>query len=113
MPANFIGEQAINGRPDRFLRQRTKLLHRTDHAQVESLAQARINNGHRPLSAGFLEPAQIAGYFIQWPLSRGQADAEETASIQRFQAFQKKGEKHATLVGTEGVDLVNNAVADT
>ena len=43
-----LAEQAIDRRPDGFLRQRPELLDGTDDAQVEVLAQAGIHDGHRP-----------------------------------------------------------------
>ncbi len=112
MPADLLGEQTINGRPDRFFRQRAELLHRADYAQIKSLAHARIDHGDRTLATGIGESAEIAGYFIQGPLCGGEADADKPARVQGFQAFQEKRQENAALVGTEGVNLVDDAVTD-
>src|SRR5271163_4380721 len=48
MFADEITEQPIDGRPHRFLRQRSEHLDGIDDVQIEILAQSRIDDGDRP-----------------------------------------------------------------
>ncbi len=110
MGLDFVGEQAIDRRPNRLLRQRAELRHRADHAQVEVLAQASIDDSHRPLLAVRVEAAEVAGDFVQRSLRRGQADAREPARAERFESLQQESEEDTAFVGTQGVDLIDDAV---
>src|SRR5262249_54614868 len=91
MPANLVADEAIDRRPDRFLRQRPKLLDGTDDAQIEVLAQPGIDDCHgawMPVTFGIRFAAtEIAGDFFQRTLRRRQADAHETLQLQRLQTL--------------------------
>ncbi len=120
MFTNLIAEQSINGRPDRFFRQRPELLDGVDDAQVEIFTQPGVHDRHGtrlPFALGVrFAAAEVAGHFFQRTLCRRQADAHErfvVGTSQRRQSFQEQSEEHAALVGAEGVNFIDDAMRDT
>ncbi len=110
MPADLVAQVLVDRWPDGFLRQRPELRHRADDTQVQFLALAGVDDGHRPGNA-LLHAAEEAGDLLQWPLCRRQANAHRPLMIQRFQSFQQQCQEDAALVAAQRVDLVNDAVA--
>ena len=102
MCANQVGQHTIDGRPDRFFRQGTKLFDGADDAQVEVFPLPGIDDRHRPcrdLARGIYgATAKVACHLVQRPLCRRETDAHERgATLQDFESLQKKGKKYAAL----------------
>src|SRR5947209_841888 len=83
MGADLLAEEPVDRRPDRLLRQRPELLDGVEDAQVEVLAQPRVDDADGPradLSALVDRlAAKVARHFLQGALRGGEADADEGA----------------------------------
>ena len=112
---NLPGEQAVDRRPNRLLRQRPELLDGIDDEEIEVLANAGVDDVDRPRCDAAVgrwrEAAEIAGHLLQRPLRRRQADAHKrSAALNRFEPFEQQSKKDAALVGAKRVDLIDDDV---
>ena len=113
-------QPSLDLRPDRSRNNPLPQGSRPDNLQIEVAPPAGIDDRDRskpgPLPRGGVSAprnsAQIPSNFIERRLRGRKADADEAPRIDRFKPLEQERQEHATFVGTDRVDLVDNHVRD-
>ncbi len=109
-----VEQPALDRRPDRPFEAGRRPAERGDHAEVEILAPAGVDDRHRPRLEprrpfpGTTRTAEIAGDLLEGPLGGREADPDEAAGLSRLEPFEQERQEDPPLVRAEGVDLVDD-----
>ena len=114
---NEFAEQTIDRRPNRFLRQRPKLLDRTDHSEIEILAQAGVDDGYRPLLQQHRPHRRSYRRESGRLPSSGRCVADRPIrtndrATERFEPFEQQRQEYAPFVGAQRMNFIDDAIAN-
>jgi hypothetical protein len=105
-----ISHRRDDRRPDRTSGQRAKVLHRTDHPQVQGLGIGGVDDGDRPVRQPGLRvlAAEETRRRLHRADGRAEPDPLQRSGGQPSQPLQRERQVGAALVADQGVDLVDD-----